>query len=178
MNQNQKDYNLYHYCNTEIFNSIIINKEFWMSDITKMNDPTEMKWARNVFVKTLKEYKNLFTIEFRWLIIQAVFDIDKHILPLIGCFSINGDLQNQWNMYAKRGTGLSIGFSSNTIHNGFGVNSYPITYDLNEQKQIILRILIRLFIFFKDDPKEFDFHSPFFALNLNYLKNPNVIWVY
>ena len=43
-------------------------------------------------------------------------------LPLIGCFSKNGDLLSQWRAYAEDGKGFSIGFDSNYIYHGLGVN--------------------------------------------------------
>ncbi|MDD4754136.1 MAG: DUF2971 domain-containing protein [Desulfitobacteriaceae bacterium] len=149
-----------------------MNKEIWLSDINFMNDSTELKWARDLFVKTLKENKNKFTQGFRFAIINSVFSVDKHFLPLIGCFSMNGDLLSQWRAYANDGNGFSIGFSSNLIYEGLGVNIYPITYNTTEQSEIILNELINLFNLWKKDCSSFFNLSIGFAVDLNYLKNP------
>ncbi|MCY0978896.1 DUF2971 domain-containing protein [Chryseobacterium wangxinyae] len=138
-----------------------------------MNDATELKWARDLFLNTLKAYKNEFTQDFRFAIINSVFTVDNYVLPLIGCFSFNGDLLSQWRAYADDGKGFSIGFSSNLIQQGLGVNIQPISYDLKEQKEIIIDSLKELFIVWKENKKLFLNISKGFSIDLNYLKNPH-----
>jgi len=167
-----QDFILYHYCDENILNSILSNREIWLSDINYMNDSSEFKWARDLFVKILKKNKESFTQDFRVAIINLVFGVDNNLLPLIGCFSMNGDLLSQWRAYANDGYGFSIGFSSNTIYEGFGVNIYPVTYDKEEQSKIIFDGLKNLFKIWKKDPQEFFLLGVGFSTDLNYLKNP------
>ncbi|WP_339884758.1 DUF2971 domain-containing protein [Polaribacter vadi] len=167
-----KDNILYHYCDELVLNSILTNNEIWLSDINYMNDSTELKWARELFIKILKDNKDKFTQEFRFDIINSALSIDKYLLPLIGCFSMKKDLLSQWRAYANDGNGFSIGFSSKLIYEGLGVNIKTITYNHKEQEKIILNNLIKLFKIWEKDESEFSNSSLKFAVDLNYLKNP------
>ena len=42
---------LYHYCNLDVFQKIIENKEIWLSEATTTNDSTELLW----FADNIKE---------------------------------------------------------------------------------------------------------------------------
>lgn len=170
-----KDDVIYHYCTEHVFDSIIANKKIWLSDIFKMNDSSELVWARDLFVKVLKENRDLFKQEFRFYIIHSVFSPDEYVLPLIGCFSKNGDLLSQWRAYANDASGISIGFSASLIYAGLGVNMRPVTYDKSIQYEEILSKLVRLHQFWIEENENYekiDFFAKGFAVDLNYYKNP------
>lgn len=64
-------------------------------------------------------------------------------LPLISCFSKNGDLLSQWRAYAEDGKGFSIGFDSNYIYHGLGVNINSVVYEEETQYRLILNTTVR-----------------------------------
>ncbi|HEY8660108.1 MAG TPA: DUF2971 domain-containing protein [Hanamia sp.] len=64
-------------------------------------------------------------------------------LPLIGCFSKNGDLLSQWRAYAEDDKGFSIGFDSNYIYHGLGVNINSVVYEEETQYRLILNTTVR-----------------------------------
>jgi len=174
-NDDSTDILIYHYCNEFVLNSILENKKIWLSDINFMKDSTELKWARDLFIKVLTDNKSIFEQEFRFYIIHSVFELDNNALPLIGCFSLDGDLLSQWKDYGENGEGFSIGFSSKLIYEGLGVNIYPITYDENKQYEIILNELKGIYEEWKRNDKDYgsiSMFSAFFSVDLNYLKNP------
>lgn len=166
---------IYHYCNEFVFDSIIQQQKIWLSDIFKMNDSSELSWARELFVKVLKENKELFKQEFRWYVINVVFSVDDSALPLIGCFSENGDLLSQWRAYADDASGLSIGFFAPLIYKGLGVNINKVIYDERIQYVEILENLKSLHEYWLKDGENYENIDPFakgFAIDLNYYKNP------
>lgn len=169
-----KDKIVYHYCNESVLYSIIENNKFWLSDIFKMNDSSEFHWARDLFINVLQENKNNFDPKFRIYIIAKVFNADNNALPLIGCMSLDGDLLSQWRAYADDGAGFSIGFSSNLILEGLGVNFEKVEYNRRKQYKTILYFLVKAHKIWERENQNFekiDFISTGFSIDLNYLKN-------
>lgn len=167
---------IYHYCDETVLNSILENKKIWLSDISKMNDSSEFEWARKIFVKVLKKNKDLFEQEFRIYIISRVFFEKDEVLPLIACFSKNGDLLSQWRPYTNDATGFSIGFSRQLVHQGLGVNLNSIIYENSIQRNIILETLKNLhsnWLMLDKDYNAIDINAIEFSIDLQYLKNPS-----
>jgi hypothetical protein len=166
---------IYHYCDEIVLRSILSDRKFWLSDIYKLNDRAEFEWGRKLFIHVLKRNKNLFEQEFRFYIIFRVLSAKENTLPFIGCFSKNGDLLSQWRAYTNDASGFSIGFSSNLVVKGLGVNLNSIIYDKDEQYNIVLASLIELhknWLMTNRDYQAIDFYVNGFAIDLLYLKNP------
>lgn len=95
-------------------------------------------------------------------------------LPLIACFSKNGDLLSQWRAYAEDGKGFSISFNSNAIYHGLGVNINSVVYDEEKQYSLILNTIRGLHAMWKlnnEDYEEIQILSGIFSIDLAYLKN-------
>lgn len=166
---------IYHYCGDSVQNSICENQEIWLSNIYAMNDSSEFEWGRQLFIKALKENKGEFDQAFRIFIISKVMSTVPNTLPLIACFSINGDLLSQWRAYADDGKGFSIGFDTNSIYEGLGVNLNSVVYDENKQYLLVLNTLKGLHALWKENEEnydEIDEPSKIFSIDLVYLKNP------
>ena len=166
---------IYHYCNDYVLKSICENQEIWLSDICAMNDNSEFEWGRELFITVMKENKNEFDQLFRFFIISKVMSAVPDTLPLIGCFSKNGDLLSQWRAYAEDGKGFSIGFDSNQIYHGLGVNINSVVYEEEVQYRLILNTLRGLHAMWKLSNKNYDeiqIPSQIFSIDLAYLKNP------
>ena len=166
---------IYHYCNEYVLKSISQNQEIWLSDIYAMNDSSEFEWGRELFIKVLKENKNEFDQLFRFFIISKVMSAVPNTLPLIACFSKNGDLLSQWHAYADDGKGFSIGFNSNAVYHGLGVNINSVVYEEQKQYSLILNTIRGLHAIWKlnnEDYEDVQTPSKIFAIDLAYLKNP------
>lgn len=167
---------MYHYCNENVLKSILENKKIWFSDIYKMNDSSEFEWARKIFIKVLKKNKHLFEQEFRIYIISSVFSAKEEVLPLIACFSKNGDLLSQWRAYTSDASGFSLGFSIQLVYKELGVNLNSIVYESSIQSDTILETLKELhsnWLMLNKDYKAIDFYAKGFSIDLHYFKNPS-----
>lgn len=129
-----EDLMIYHYCNRFVFEKILETKEIWLSDITKMNDESEYRSGYEIIREVLSDFglrDHVIVNEMSDKNLNQTFQI------LIGCFSRNGNLHNQWFEYAERGTGVSIGFDAEKIKqfnlfNRFTENSFePISSTVN-----------------------------------------------
>lgn len=120
---------LYHYCSMEKATSILINKNFRLSDITKSNDVNEMSiFFPGLFDELLLQYdknkgfsrkfiyKEKRDKEAFWLIVSELKSrIEKEledgsISTFVICLSEESDLLSQWRGYANDGRGMCIGF--------------------------------------------------------------------
>ncbi|MGN6603620.1 MAG: DUF2971 domain-containing protein [Ginsengibacter sp.] len=166
---------IYHYCNDDVLKSICENQEIWLSDIYAMNDSSEFEWGRELFITVLKENKKEFDQLFRFFIVSKVMSAVPDTLPLIGCFSKNGDLLSQWRAYSEDGKGFSIGFDSNKIYQGLGVHINSVVYEEEVQYKLILNTLRGLHAIWKSTNENYDeiqIPSQIFSIDLAYLKNP------
>ena len=168
---------LFHYCDENAFRSICSNNIMWMSSIFTMNDSAELSWGRNLLVEVLRDNKELFSQEFRIFTVMTVFSPDNNLLPLIVCFSRNGDLLSQWRAYANDGQGFSIGFDGYKMSNELGIRMKKVLYQKEDQKRMILNSLKQLFSFWKrNGEKPTDdvwFNLMHFAIDLISIKNPS-----
>jgi hypothetical protein len=167
---------IYHYCSDFVLSSICSNQELWLSDIYSMKDSAEFEWGREMFKKVLRENKNEFYKLFRYYIINVVTSAVPDTLPLIASFSRNGDLLSQWRAYAENGTGYSIGFDSNFIFKGLGVNINRVVYEEQEQYKLILNTLKGLHTIWTNSEqnfKEIQTPSHLFSIDLAYFKHPS-----
>lgn len=104
----------YHYCPTDAFFNIISNKEIWMSDLSKVNDPNELKHAPPYLEKAISE---VFPDHQSWN------DFDKHGRKIFSLsFSQKPDLLSQWRAYASNGTGFQIEFDLDMLR---ALNPHP-----------------------------------------------------
>lgn len=133
---------IYHYASIETFKAIIESQCFHSTNIAHVNDPTELEYAQKLIISIVEK-----------LVIQREKQIEKDILTkllsmlqkieksnrYISCFSINGDLKNQWNDYGDDGYGISIGFDPYLLKSTLDpiTHGQHIIYEKVEQKKII-----------------------------------------
>lgn len=93
---------LYHYCDQSAFINIIKNKVLWASDLTKMNDPTELVHGPQILVAL---YRSIFP--------NSKVDLSKErslpnngYMHLACSMSKDGDLLSQWRAYSNDGAGF------------------------------------------------------------------------
>ncbi|KAF2990072.1 DUF2971 domain-containing protein [Methylocystis sp. MJC1] len=131
---------LYHYCSVDTFLAIIQNKCLRLSDINTMNDFHEMHWAYNKFIAAanadLANYDRKFLDE----IDTVLSGLQLSSLPLIGCFSRDGDVLSQWRAYADDGAGVALGLDTSLLGR-LAVRFGQVVYDETEQLEYFRKFL-------------------------------------
>lgn len=167
---------IYHYCNSEAFNSICQYKTVRLSDLFSMNDGLEIKWGYSIWI----EVANLLFDELGHDFIDKI-DKEVHLyglrsLIISSSFSMKSDVLSQWRAYADDGNGYCIGFNAKEI---FSLPVYPIKIVYNKKEQIKKVTETVKFIHFSEqnNPDKFgkDFKELcfFFATELASMKNPS-----
>ncbi|RJP64797.1 MAG: DUF2971 domain-containing protein [Ignavibacteriales bacterium] len=156
---------LYHYTTLEGFKGIINNRSIRCSEIHTMNDPSELKYGKELFesciTDLIKENEKHYIIE---ILEQLKSYIEYLQLPhfrrhFIACFCKKDNLLSQWRGYALKGGGYNIGisFDSSTcicpeidnIDDVKPLHLRKIIYNQEDQKKIIetyIRDLIKSII--------------------------------
>jgi hypothetical protein len=120
---------LYHYCSTQTGYAILQSRTFRLSPLSAANDSLEGKVLGRIFGQLLRE-----TSLPRGVVDVASVIVDGYPDSTEGfalCLSENGDLLSQWRAYARDGTGISIGFSSDFLMRDYGaVNFGKVFYEL------------------------------------------------
>lgn len=127
---------LYHYCSGSTLNAILQNKTIRACDVDKMNDYLEFKWGLEVLKDAIKLSEDETSEEFTSSIRDHVDQSLGKFVPVIACFSTDGDVLSQWRAYADDGEGFSIGFSTDALRS-FPGNIYNVVYDRGQQLQLL-----------------------------------------
>jgi len=93
-----------------------------------MNDYTELHWAYDRFIEAINLVKDDYEKEFLDFLDIIISRTQLHTLPLLSCFSTDGDVLSQWRAYADDGAGVAIGFDSVMIKR-LSVRFGAVTYD-------------------------------------------------
>jgi hypothetical protein len=168
---------LYHYCDLNAFLSIIQSKAIRLSDINTMNDYGEMHWAYDRFIEAANQKIDEYGKDFLDAYDKLVSALQLNTLPILSCFSMEGDVLSQWRAYAEDGAGVAIGFDGNLISK-LSVRCARVVYDHTEQTEFHKHALAALFPMWKmsktnpqaeKDFREFAFHC---AIDMCLMKNP------
>ncbi|MEH6824747.1 MAG: DUF2971 domain-containing protein [Motiliproteus sp.] len=135
---------LYHYTSAEGIIGIIESDSMWATDVSYLNDSSEVKHSLRVFENIIldKEKEPLSDVAMEFLN-QAKQNFNPFIgafTPYILCFCCDNDLLSQWRGYANSGGGYCIGLSGQAI-NRSSINNVdprkfkliPVVYDENRQ---------------------------------------------
>ena len=140
---------LYHYTSIAAFRSIIETKKLWATASTHLNDITEVAHAGDLLGKILGKFagsindKKERDLIFPSTLLSIPYGRDGIVHSFVASLSTAEDDWPQWNMYATRGYGVSIGFDSEKLtrrskaslrsHTKFGIE--PILYGHEEQEE-------------------------------------------
>lgn len=127
---------VYHYCSGQTLLSILANKTIRACDLDKMNDYLEYEWGLGILKDALKLSEEKTSSDFTKFIEHHVHDARARMVPLVACFSENGDVLSQWRAYAGDGDGFSVGFNTKSIRQ-FPGNLFQVVYDRGEQLQLM-----------------------------------------
>lgn len=167
---------IYHYCSPETFLVICRRPSVRACDINKMNDHLEFQWGFAVLQDAVKLFRSDATDDFCDRILSGVEFRRSTALPIIACFSTDGDVLSQWRAYAADGGGFSIGFDLTSIEE-ITNNVYPVVYDRGDQLEFLKQHLSSLYEVQKTKKKKeldifFNYATTFLYGDLCFYKNP------
>ena len=144
---------LYHYCSNTSFLEIIKQGQLWLTDINKMNDSAEERWAANLVRKLHRELRKEDGAS-KWFYKYYPRKYESKRMTarkFIACFSENGDTLSQWRAYADNGTGMAIGFYTDKMNVSLGYPDLSFAHDVKrfmkvcysnkEQETLVRRVL-------------------------------------
>ncbi|MCC5907027.1 MAG: DUF2971 domain-containing protein [Balneolaceae bacterium] len=111
----EDDLLLYHYTDLSGLQGIIKEREIWISHISSLNDPLEVKYGQELIInelnerilnendEDLREFFNSMRIS-----VGAFGKVMFH--TFIACFCESENLLSQWRAYSNKGGGYNIGF--------------------------------------------------------------------
>jgi hypothetical protein len=104
---------IYHYTDFEGLRGIITSQKLWFTDYRYLNDPTELKFCKNIILN-VGEMVNHNLSRDQYKILTSHFDelLSKYNV-YISCFSTEANKLSLWRYYANNGTGFAIGFGKN-----------------------------------------------------------------
>lgn len=171
----KKDEIIYHYCTPDAFFAIVQNRKLWFSDVFSMNDSLEVHWGYRIFEKASSELLSNIPKIFFDEVDKEVIDAGKNVLPLVACFSLDGDVLSQWRAYAADGHGFALGFSAEEMIK-LPIRPLRVLYDEKQQVEEMKAQLLALYDTEKEEGFSYgaDFAKAchFMATDLCAFKNP------
>ncbi|MGH6859782.1 MAG: DUF2971 domain-containing protein [Phyllobacterium sp.] len=132
---------LFHYCSTQVFQSIIETRTIRLSSMRLSNDAMEGRWSLDMFRKLCVE-KAMHPFHMN-LLFSFLDDMPALLDGLAFCFSAHGDMLSQWRGYADDGFGFSIGFSKAKLDvwkkavatPERGITLLPVSYSMDHNRK-------------------------------------------
>lgn len=118
---------IYHYTSPDGVLGILTTHKLWLSEITYMNDESEITYTFDLLKNILNENSDNISQSFREAIEKRVkkrtqlpsnlFDYVNRDSIFVACFSTKNDELSLWNYYTKTGSmaGYNIGFKVNKL---------------------------------------------------------------
>lgn len=118
---------IYHYTSPEGVLGILTDHKLWLSEITYMNDESEIIYTFDLLKNTLTQNSDRISQAFkraiekriknRTQLSQTLFDYINRESIFVACFSTQKDELSLWNYYTKTGSmaGYNIGFDVNKL---------------------------------------------------------------
>ena len=146
------DLQLYHYTTIDGLKGIIKNRSLWLTHTSTLNDPTELKYGKEIILNILhseigNRHEEIIN-KFLNSLIGEVNSFDEIMYEAyVACFCKSDNLLSQWRAYGHRGGGYNLGFTftSNTkfyqtpdhTEKESHVILRKIIYDYNKQQKIV-----------------------------------------
>ena len=145
---------IYHYTNDLGLKGILETGQIWLTDIFKLNDPSELSHGVSFAVDALSERAANGPSEAqKFAKLFADFHergIQETAHYFVCSFSSNGDELGQWRAYADNGRGCALGFDGNALEEAFtkendvpiySNNTFFVTYDDSMLADLHYRII-------------------------------------
>jgi hypothetical protein len=129
---------IWHYTSGEGLIGIIKSSEFWLTQISCVNDATEIRYSRSLLLQAIQLLREAErpTDDEAILYDEAINGLSIDVAPtsewFIGCLSTNGDDLSQWRAYGGGEGGYAIGFDTSTLLPALSrdeVLLVPVCYD-------------------------------------------------
>ena len=109
------DLKLYHYTTIEGLKGILKKRSIWLTHISTLNDPTELKYGKKLILEIIsdemnKQSEDIINSFFKQLILHINTFDDLFYEVYVACFCESDNLLSQWRAYANRGGGYNLGF--------------------------------------------------------------------
>jgi hypothetical protein len=139
-NNKRRPRTMYHYTNDAGLMGIIEKGEFWLTDASYLNDPTELEHGVNpAFNRIQREAGDEFALFLRPLRESLGSNLSQIARFFICSFSKERDDLGQWRAYGDYGKGYSIGFDTEAIERAFnatGGQSFFVEYSDKELREV------------------------------------------
>lgn len=165
---------IYHYTSIEGLKSILKNKTLWLSDISFMNDESEMKYTFDLVCNYLDSVKK-YDGEFKDFIKKGLNNVknnknnEMRWSYYVISFSLNPDSLPIWIYYTKNqnSAGFNIEFDKDIITEVIknysmmhGCLSNKVLYNKKEQLSIIRTILNEYYKIYLKSPESIAWNTP------------------
>ncbi|RZM20543.1 MAG: DUF2971 domain-containing protein [Pedobacter sp.] len=131
---------LQHYTSYQGMAGIISTNSLWLTDISYMNDTSELNYGKELIQKCFDEKSNDVSDATRELFRRG-FTSGDTLDPRFGyyatSFCSNSDLLSQWRAYGGGGNGYALGFSTNSIKLDQDCQLRKVIYDVETQKRLV-----------------------------------------
>ena len=142
---------LYHYTTLKGLEGIINSRSIWLTHVSTLNDPSELKYGEEIILNLLDEVRGEERDENILQLIKYLSEFVKSFnaatfQTYVACFCEEENLLSQWRAYGARGGGYNLGFrfgSTTKFYHSLDEekNSHvilrKIIYDLDEQRKLI-----------------------------------------
>lgn len=135
--------NLFHYCSTAAFQSIISSRSVWLSALRLSNDTSEGQ----VVAQTMRRLATANGLAQQTTddLLSAVFNLEGFYDGFGFCLSAERDLLSQWRAYGDDGRGVSIGFRMDYLRSlvsasqgsALDLNLREVRYDAQLQDDLV-----------------------------------------
>ena len=165
---------IYHYCDSNAFFAICINRKLWMNDLHSMNDFMELHWGYSIWEQSANTRIEKYGKEFLDEIDEVIHFSGFQSLLLANCFSTDKDVLSQWRAYADDGKGYVIGFYAKELL-GLPIRALQVLYDKEQQIKEATATIDALYQLKQEDSNEFKTFCNVFGYDLSAFKNPAFI---
>jgi len=139
---------IYHYTNDVGLKGIVESGKLWLTEVSSLNDPSELNHGFGVAVRELKGMvinepteSQKFAADLE--LVAAKDTIQKSADFFICSFSLCGDDLGQWRAYADNGRGFALGFDAAAFEAGSQLDSFPLAYDDDKLAEIDREIIAK-----------------------------------
>ena len=165
---------IYHYCDSNAFFAICINRKLWMNDLHSMDDFMELHWGYSIWEQSANTRIEKYGKEFLDEIDEVIHFSGFQSLLLANCFSTDKDVLSQWRAYADDGKGYVIGFNAKELL-GLPIRALQVLYDKEQQIKEATATIDALYQLKQEDSNEFKTFCNVFGYDLSAFKNPAFI---
>jgi len=140
---------IYHYTNDVGLRGILESGKVWLTDIFKLNDPSEVHHGLSHAIGILRRKVENGPPQTKKFVggLEAFFrqgGVEKAAHFFICSFSSCGDDLGQWRAYGDNGRGYALGFDANVLENGLrtpNAEAFYLTYDDNKLDALLGQIV-------------------------------------